>query len=80
MATNFHRANSKGVVILHVLREVVHRIFFFLFFILIRNICIEMLHVFQRDESIYKMQAGFSLEYQNIHARYMQYKYAFLPP
>ena len=32
---------------------------------------IEMLHIFQKVESIQKMQAGFSLEYQNIHIRYM---------
>ena len=40
--------------------------------------CIEMLHVFQRVESIHKTQPGFSLEYQNLFTRYMQYKYAFL--
>ena len=29
------------------------------------------MHMFQKVESIQKIQAGFSLEYQNIHGRYM---------
>ena len=33
--------------------------------------CIKMLNMFQRAEVIHKMQAGFSLEYQNMHARYI---------
>ena len=41
---------------------------FFLFFLLIRIMFIEMLHVFQ---SIRQTQAGFSLEYQSIHTRYI---------
>ena len=33
--------------------------------------------VFQRAETVHETQAGFLLEYQNKHARYIQYKYAF---
>ena len=68
----FSRANSIGFLILYLLRKV--NIFFFLFllfFVLIRNMYMEMLHVFERLESIHKKQTGFSLEYQNIHARYI---------
>ena len=49
-------------------------IFFFLFylsFLLITIICIGMLYMFQRVESIHEMPAGFSLEYQNMNARYI---------
>ena len=37
-----------------------------IFFILVIIRSIEMLHVFQRIESIHETQAGFSLEYQNM--------------
>ena len=33
--------------------------------------CIKMLHVFQKVESIHKTQAGFSLEYQSMHTRHI---------
>ena len=54
------------LVILQVFRKVVNWIFFFLFFpffLLIRIVCIEILHVFQRVRSIRKTQAEFFVEY-----------------
>ena len=42
--------------------------------------CIEMLHVFQKVETIHKTQTEFCLEYENIHTRYILYKYTFLSP
>ena len=44
---------------------------FFIFFLLIRIMCIKMLHVFQMIESIHETQAGYSLEYENIHTWYI---------
>ena len=56
MSIHFPRANSKGFIMLHVLQKVLRWIFsslFSLFFLLIRTICIEILHV------LHKTQVGF---------------------
>ena len=53
-------------------------IFFQFFLLSIRIMDIEMLVVFQRVESIHETQAWFSLEYQNVHTRYIQFEYPFL--
>ena len=51
---------------------------FSVFLLSIRIMYIEMLVVFQRVESIHETQAWFSLEYQNVHTRYIQFEYPFL--
>ena len=66
MSVNFILADSEGFVILYLLNSLQTEFFpFFLFFLLIRIMYREMLHVFQRVESIHKTQTGFSLEHQN---------------
>ena len=76
--------NSKGFLILHVLRKVVNRKFsylFVLFFLVIRIMRIDMRHMFQRIESIHKTQAGDTKTYmQNINKNIYTYLIHFEPP
>ena len=72
MGRNWYRCETMSVIFIPVFiqacgvvpkscKQNISFFFFFLSFLSIRIICIRMLHLFQRVESIYQRQAGLSL-------------------